>query len=37
MQYAKMNAGNDKSMQRSEAMVDGRDSLTSQISTKKPF
>lgn len=31
---AKMNAGNDKSMQRSEAMADGRDSLTSQISTK---
>jgi hypothetical protein len=31
---AKMNAGKDKSMQRSEAMADGRDSLTSQISTK---
>jgi hypothetical protein len=31
---AKMNAGNDKSMQRSEAMADGRDALASQISTK---
>ena len=31
---AKMNAGNDKSMQRSEAMADGRDSLASQVSTK---
>ena len=31
---AKMNAGNDKSFQRSEAMADGRDALASQISTK---
>jgi hypothetical protein len=31
---AKRNAGNDKSMQRSEAMADGRDALASQISTK---
>jgi len=31
---AKMNAGHDKSMQRSEAMADGRDALASQISTK---
>lgn len=31
---AKVNAGNDKSLQRSEAMADGRDSLASQISTK---
>jgi hypothetical protein len=31
---AKMNAGNDKSMQRSAAMADGRDALASQISTK---
>jgi hypothetical protein len=31
---AKMNAGNDKSMQRSEALADGRDALASQISTK---
>jgi len=31
---AKTNAGNDKSMQRSEAMADGRDALASQISTK---
>jgi len=31
---AKMNAGNDKSMQRSEAIADGRDALASQISTK---
>jgi len=31
---AKQNAGLDKSMQRSEAMADGRDSLASQISTK---
>ena len=31
---AKMNAGHDKSMQRSEAMADGRDGLASQISTK---
>ena len=31
---AKRNAGNDKSMQRSEAMADGRDELASQISTK---
>ena len=31
---AKMNAGNDKSMQRSEAVADGRDALASQISTK---
>jgi hypothetical protein len=31
---AKKNAGNDKSMQRSEAMADGRDELASQISTK---
>ena len=31
---AKMNAGNDKSMQRSEALADGRDGLASQISTK---
>ncbi len=31
---AKRNAGNDKSMQRSEAMADGRDSLAAQISIK---
>jgi len=31
---AKMNKGNDKSFQRSEAMADGRDALASQISTK---
>jgi len=31
---AKMNAGHDKSLQRSEAMADGRDALASQISTK---
>ncbi len=31
---AKKNAGNDKSMQRSEALADGRDGLASQISTK---
>jgi len=31
---AKMNAGNDKSMQRSTATADGRDALASQISTK---
>ncbi len=31
---AKKNAGNDKSMQRSEAMADGRDALASQISVK---
>lgn len=31
---AKMNAGNDKSMQRAEAMADGRDALASQISIK---
>jgi hypothetical protein len=31
---AKMNAGNDKSLQRSEAMADGRSALTSQISSK---
>lgn len=31
---AKTNAANDKSMQRTEAMADGRDSLASQISTK---
>lgn len=31
---AKMNAGNDKSFQRSEALADGRDALTSQIETK---
>lgn len=31
---AKRNAGNDKSMQRSEAMADGRDALASQIQTK---
>jgi len=31
---AKKNAGNDKSMQRSEAMADGRDALASQISIK---
>jgi len=31
---AKMNAGNDKSFQRSEAMADARDALTSRISTK---
>jgi len=31
---AKMNAGNDKSMQRSEALSDGRDALASQISIK---
>jgi hypothetical protein len=31
---AKKNAGNDKSMQRSEAMADGRDALTSQIEVK---
>ena len=31
---AKMNAGHDKSMQRSEAMADGRDALASQIGTK---
>ena len=31
---AKMNAGNDKSFQRSEALADGRDALASRISTK---
>jgi hypothetical protein len=31
---AKMNAGNDKSMQRTEALANGRDELVSQISTK---
>lgn len=31
---AKANAGNDKSLQRSEAMADGRDALASQIETK---
>lgn len=31
---AKMNSGNNKSMQRSEAMADGRDALASQISVK---
>lgn len=31
---AKMNAGNDKSFQRSEAMNDGRNALASQIETK---
>lgn len=31
---AKRNAGNDKSMQRSEAMADGRDALAAQISIK---
>ncbi len=31
---AKRNAGNDKSMQRSEAIADGRDALASQISVK---
>jgi hypothetical protein len=31
---AKMNAGNDKSMQRTEALADGRDALASQISLK---
>ncbi len=31
---AKKNAGNDKSMQRSEAMADGRDALAAQISVK---
>jgi hypothetical protein len=31
---AKMNAGNDRSMQRSSAIADGRDALASQISTK---
>jgi hypothetical protein len=31
---ARMNAGNDKSMQRSSAMADGRDALASQISVK---
>ncbi len=31
---AKKNAGNDKSMQRSEAMADGRDALVAQVSIK---
>jgi hypothetical protein len=31
---ARKNAGNDKSMQRSEAMADGRDALAAQISVK---